>query len=252
MALVQSVFLVTVMTMHWRQSPDIPPAQQPRGPAQTTGAVSPGAPAASTPSPRSPAPAPAVSTRSPRGRAPAPATAQPVPARGSGRLVTVPGSSARTGQGSLQRYSVAVEGGLGVDTGAFAAAVEQTLADPRSWGAGGRRSFQRVDGGDVDFRVVLASPNLTDRLCAPLATRGNYSCAQGATAVINLRRWLRGAAAYTGRLAEYRYYVVNHEVGHVLGQGHASCPGPGRLAPLMMQQTRGVGSCRPNPWPFPA
>lgn len=34
-------------------------------------------------------------------------------------------------------------------------------------------------------------------------------------------------------LERYRRYVINHEFGH----GHATCSGPGELAPVMMQQT---------------
>jgi hypothetical protein len=145
---------------------------------------------------------------------------------------------------------VLVEGGLGVDGGAFAQEVDRVLADPRSWTAGGRRSLQRVDSR-ADLRVVLASPETTDRLCAPLTTHGRLSCGSGHTAVLNAARWLTGATAYAGRLEDYRAYLVNHEVGHTLGRGHAGCPGAGRLAPVMMQQTLGVGGCRPSPWPFP-
>ena len=171
--------------------------------------------------------------------------------RGSGALAVVPGRGVRRGTGPLRRYTVEVEGGLAIDGPAVAAAVERTLADRRSWGAGGRLSFQRVDSGPVAMRVTLASPRTTDRLCAPLRTAGIYSCASGKRAVVNLHRWENGAVAYRGRLADYRLYVVNHEVGHVLGHGHTSCPGPGRLAPIMVQQTKGVGRCVANPHPFP-
>jgi hypothetical protein len=171
--------------------------------------------------------------------------------RGTGRLHVVAGTSARSGSGPRYRYLVLVEGGLGLDAVAFAQAVERVLADPRSWGAAGRRSFQRVDHGDVDLRVVLASPRTTDDLCAPMTTEGRLSCADGTRAVVNARRWLTGAPSYRGHLAEYRAYVVNHEVGHVLGKSHADCPGRGEPAPVMMQQTLGVGACRPSPWPFP-
>ena len=169
---------------------------------------------------------------------------------GTGRLRLVDGGSERSGSGPLRRYRVQVEGGLGVDVAEFAGAVDRTLADSRSWGADDRLSFQRVDDASADFTVVLASPTTADRLCRPLDTAGIYSCGIGSTAVINSMRWLEGADAYDGHLPEYRQYVVNHEVGHVLGHHHDQCAGKGRDAPVMMQQTKGVGSCTAQPWPY--
>ena len=52
---------------------------------------------------------------------------------------------------------VEVAVGHGIDPVAFAREVEHVLGDPRSWGAGGRRALQRVDGGDVAFRVVAGA-----------------------------------------------------------------------------------------------
>jgi hypothetical protein len=174
-----------------------------------------------------------------------------VPEHGTGRLVTVPGRGPVRGDGPLRRYIVEVEEGTGQEATAFARAVESTLTDPRSWGADDRNSFQRVDSGPVDFRVVLASPDRTDLLCAPLDTVGQYSCYQGERAVINLRRWLLGSPWYGTDLTAYRHYVVNHEVGHALGHGHVRCPGTGRVAPIMLPQTEGLDGCRANPWPYP-
>ena len=68
--------------------------------------------------------------------------------------------------------------------------------------------------------------------------------------MLNAERWARGASAYGRDLAGYRRYLVNHEVGHALGEPHRPCPGPGLAAPVMMPQTEGVEACRPNPWPL--
>ena len=124
-----------------------------------------------------------------------------------------------------------------------------TLADPRGWATSGY-AFQRVDGEDVDVRIVLASPALTDQLCAPLLTRGEVSCRNGAPVVLNALRWGVGIDDYGGDLASYREYLVNHEVGHRLGRDHVDCTGAGQAAPVMMQQTYGLEECVPNAWPL--
>ena len=169
----------------------------------------------------------------------------------SGELAVVSGRSRRFGAGALRRFAVEVERGLGVDRSRFAAEVERALLDRRGWGGSGRFAFRRVDRGPVDFRVTLAGSRTVDRLCAPLATRGRVSCYMRGRAVLNLLRWTKGSAPYRGRRAAYRRYLVNHEVGHALGFGHRACPGRGRRAPVMMQQTSDVGACRPGWWPLP-
>nr|WP_202421104.1 DUF3152 domain-containing protein [Actinomadura rayongensis] len=177
-----------------------------------------------------------------------------VPVSGTGRFTTAPAaaSAARfSGAARTVRYAVDVEGGLPFDAAVFAAQVQRILNDPRSWGHGGRVRFVRVAHGPVAFRVSLASPALTDRLCAPLVTGGELSCRSGNRSVINARRWGQGAVTYGPDLASYREYVVNHEVGHALGHGHEQCPGRGRRAPVMVQQTKSLQGCRINPWPFP-
>jgi hypothetical protein len=176
--------------------------------------------------------------------------------KGPGTVSIVDISSPVYGIGPLRRFVVEVEDGIGVDGAAFAKAVRGTLADPRSWGNGGRLSFQQVDAaaaaaGQYDFRVALVSPGNMDRFCPGLRTNGYTSCRVGERAVINLARWSTAVPDYQGDIATYRHYVVNHEVGHALGNGHQPCPGPGAVAPVMQQQTLGLQGCVKNAWPYP-
>lgn len=145
-------------------------------------------------------------------------------------------------------YSLEVERGLPIPAARFAAIVRPTLADPRGWAEGDPTALAMTNG-TADLRIVLTTPETTDRLCAPLQTGGRLSCRNGRDVVINAWRWTYGAPAYGADLSSYRRYLINHEVGHALGNGHASCPARGALAPVMLQQTKGLQGCRSNPWP---
>lgn len=178
-------------------------------------------------------------------------TASRVPARGSGRFtsaqVSRPTSATR---GRLVRFDVAVERGLKVDPDEAALLIARVLDDDRSWRGLGTGRFTLVPAGSrADVHAFLATPATTDALCAPLLTRGRVSCQNGPRVVLNAERWVNGAEAYGDDTAGYRRYLVNHEFGHALGRQHVACPGPGRPAPVMMQQTKGRQGCRANPWP---
>lgn len=168
----------------------------------------------------------------------------------AGTFTAVPGTDPGPGTGAVRTVRVEVEDGLLVDGPAFAATVMATLNDPRGWGADGSLSFARTDG-DAEMRVILASPATVDDLCAPLDTGGEVSCGTNGRAVLNLRRWVLATAEYAADKAAYRQYLVNHEVGHLLGHRHERCPGAGQRAPLMQQQSYKAAPCTPNPWPFP-
>ena len=176
--------------------------------------------------------------------------------QGAGTVSVVDGSSAVYGSGPLKRFVVEVEDGIGIDGAAFAAAVETTLGNPASWGSGGRLSFQRVGAAEAatssyDFKVTLVSPGSMERYCPGVGTGGYTSCRYGERAVINLARWATAVPHYDGDVETYRHYVINHEVGHALGNGHVDCPGPGQPAPVMLQQTLGLDGCVKNAWPYP-
>jgi Protein of unknown function (DUF3152) len=210
------------------------------------------------PTPKGPqAPGPTAAPSVPPTRRPS-ATPSPTPTKltvmtdGPGIFIPARSTSDRIGTGPLIRYRVEVERGLPFSPSQVASVVDATLADPRSWAAAGKATFQRVGSGDVDMRILVSSPGTTDDLCAPLRTRGWLSCRNGDKVVLNAKRWAFGAAAFSSDVANYRRYVVNHEVGHRLGYGHLGCPDAGQRAPVMMQQTKGVGECRANPWPLPS
>jgi hypothetical protein len=174
------------------------------------------------------------------------------PERGGGTWLTAPGTRTVAGTaGRLLRYRVVVETGIGnVDVAAFAAEVTATLGDPRGWTGTGQTRLQRVGRQEpADFVVHLATPATREELCRSSGDRYT-SCRRDDLVVVNVARWAHGAAAVGGDLQTYRQYVVNHEVGHRLGHGHERCPGPGRPAPVMQQQTLGLHGCRPQAWPL--
>jgi len=173
------------------------------------------------------------------------------PTSASGELVVVPGSAPAPNPAAarVRTVRVEVEAGLDIDPTAFAATVMATLNDPRGWGADGSVSFAWTDG-EAQIRVVLASPDKVDAMCAPLNTGGVYSCGRYGHAALNHTRWVSGADEFTD-MTQYRHYLVNHEVGHLLGHPHVPCGGAGELAPIMQQQTIAVAPCLANGWPSP-
>jgi hypothetical protein len=210
------------------------------------------APAAATtaPTPRpstlspTPSPTPRPTTPEPTPK-PTPVT---IPASGTGRLVTVPGTAGPTGAGTRMTYRLEIEGGLPLDGAAVAAQVQRTLTDPRGWQPIEHVAFVRTPG-PASFELILASPTMVDRLCYPLDTVGELSCRNGNRVILNAKRWVDAVPWYRGHLDDYRAYLVNHEVGHRLGHGHEGCPAPGAPAPVMVQQSKSLYGCAPNPWP---
>lgn len=136
------------------------------------------------------------------------------------------------------RYTTVVDSDVDYDPRKFGTEVDIYLADPDGWAQ--RYSFVR-------------GPGKTIRLCSP-KTIGKVGCGDeklscatlgGNEIWLNSDRWLKGATPSKLPLERYRQYMVTHEMGHSLGYDHVKCPRSGP-APLMMQQTLGIGNCSPN------
>jgi hypothetical protein len=136
-------------------------------------------------------------------------------------------------------YRTSVDSNVDYPSDQFAREIAIYLADPDGWS-----QF-------VTFVVGPRGKHI--RLCLPSTVKiegckdETLSCAVlGGTQIwLNFDRWTRGSKASQLALPAYRQYMVTHEMGHSLGADHVKCPGHGP-APLMMQQSLGIGQCTPN------
>lgn len=137
-----------------------------------------------------------------------------------------------------------------VDADELASTALSVLNDARGWSLAGV-----VFSSDPDswLAVVLAEGPIVDALCSPLRTGGRVSCQNGAHVMLNATRWREATATWDSSVAEYREYLLNHEVGHLIGQRHPTprCPVLGAPAAVMEQQTGGLAGCVGNGWPRP-
>ncbi|MFH8726364.1 DUF3152 domain-containing protein [Streptomyces termitum] len=218
-------------------------------------------PAATTAPPASSAPPPSPATTPPPSTAPtpkktvkpAPAKKKTVPVSGPGTFTAARASGKATGTGgTLRTYRVEVEDGIDLSAHGAAEEIEAILAHPRGWAAHGRGRFRLVGSGG-DFVIRIATPDTADALCAKqgLDTHGELNCETTDGVVVNLRRWMLGSPTFAGPPEEYRHLIINHEVGHEIGiRAHMGCGGPGKPAPAMMQQIKGLDGCHSNAYPY--
>lgn len=151
--------------------------------------------------------------------------------------------------GRIVRYRVYVERGLPTTRNLAAGTLARILCEERGWIASDRVRFVYDPQGSL--LLGIRSPDETEKRCMQLiglSVRRYYSCAGSSEVVFNSDRWFGGSDYLDISVPRYRHMLVYHEVGHTLGQRHRTCPGPGP-APVMMQQSKGTGACRPNEYP---
>lgn len=139
-----------------------------------------------------------------------------------------------------RRYTTKVDKNVRYSIDKFAQEVDIYITDPNGWEGKGYE-FVRGSG---DIVIHLSSSAFIEKQCH---LKG-LSCAQmnGKHIWVNEERWKQGSPASKLSLEDYRQYVISHEIGHILGHNHTKCPGKDIPAPIMMQQTKGIGECKPN------
>lgn len=144
------------------------------------------------------------------------------------------------------RYSISFSDNLNVQKGRIIKKVIETLNDKRGWQRLGYKFILSEER--FDFEIQFVSNSYIERVC----NFTGLSCADRNTNTIymNIDNWKSGIRLSGLDKDNYRTYMINHEVGHILGRGHSQCGNPGTRVPVMVQQTLGIANCKPNPWPL--
>ena len=142
------------------------------------------------------------------------------------------------------RYTTVVDPGVDYDPRQFANEIAVYLADPDGWLSRGVTFTPVRESSKADVVIHLVPVSKMQSI----GCDSHLSCAEfnGRQIHLNAMRWGEGAAPSGLRLEAYRQYMVTHEMEHILGYDHTRCPGKGVPAPVMIQQTMGIGACKPN------
>lgn len=142
------------------------------------------------------------------------------------------------------RYKISIESDIKKNLKNFKKEVDTILSHPKSW----KVNFLQ-DDKNFDFEITLASAKNIKKYC----NFSGLSCADpyNQKIWINNYRWTKGAKPSKLSLKNYRIYLINHEVGHLLGFLHAT-PIKNRKVPVMNQHTLGLKGGLPWMFPLPS
>lgn len=145
-------------------------------------------------------------------------------------------------------YTVKFHKNLQINKESCIQKIISVLNDPRGWKNKGFYFNYKLSIDNPDFIIFFTSSkwianfcNLPGLSCTDLRYNEIY---------INVDNWRNGSIHSQLNLNNYKTYLINHEVGHILGKKHIKCPSPNSKVPVMTQQTLGIGECIPNPWPL--
>jgi len=151
------------------------------------------------------------------------------------------------------RYNIIIDESLNLRKNLIEEKIETVLNDSRGWRKLGYK-FNRSTT-NLDFVITIVPNKIVKKVC----NFDGLSCAtmyraKDKTDIIflNLEKWQKGSTKSKLSLDLYRTYLINHETGHILGRSHIKhedCK-PGTKCPIMVQQTLGIGKCKPNVFPL--
>jgi len=142
----------------------------------------------------------------------------------------------------ILRYKVSIDSNIKRSLKNFKKDIHYILSHKKSW----KINFIQ-DDLKFDFEITLTSANKIKKACKFTG----LSCADTShkKIYINNFRWIKGAKLSELSLKNYRIYLINHEVGHILGFSHAK-PIRNQKVPVMNQHTLGIYPGKPYMWPL--